>query len=470
VTTITFDKSPSPPLEPDEEGVMDRQYDLVVVGTGVTSAVASRCREAGWSVAVVDSRPFGGTCALRGCVPKKILVTAAEAVQAARDLADTGVPAGTLTIDWPSLMRFKRSLVDPTPQRTEQGWARMGVEQFHGRARFVGATTLAVGADRLTGRRVVIAAGAVPAPLAFPGADRLTTSEDFLNLDALPQRMVFVGGGYIAFEFAHVAARAGIEATIVHRGARPLEAFDPDLVDLLVRRTREVGIRVELGTEVRGVEAQADRVAVVGTRNGQERRFETDLAVHAAGRVPDVDDLGLDVAGVKRDQRGGVVVNEYLQSVSNPDVYAGGDAAANGPALTPKADHDAAVLTTNLLEGNRRRVRYDGFASAVFSLPPLASTGLTEAAAQAAGRRFRRTYQDSSGWFNTKRVGETTSGFKVLVEEGSDRILGAHLLGPHADETINLFATAIRLGIPASELREVPFAYPTFGSDIRFMF
>jgi len=158
---------------------MDRQYDLVVVGTGVTSAVASRCREAGWSVAVVDSRPFGGTCALRGCVPKKILVGAAAAVQAARDLADKGVPAGTLTIDWPSLMRFKRSLVDPTTERTEQAWAKIGVEQFHGRARFVDSTTLVVGADRLTGRRVLVAAGARPAPLTFPGADRLATSDEF---------------------------------------------------------------------------------------------------------------------------------------------------------------------------------------------------------------------------------------------------------------------------------------------------
>src|SRR6266545_5786019 len=117
---------------------MERQFDLVVVGTGVTSAVASRCREAGWSVAVVDSRPFGGTCALRGCVPKKILVGAAEAVGAARDMADIGVPARTLTLDWPPLMRFKRSLVDPTPTRTEETWAKTGIEQFHGRARFVG--------------------------------------------------------------------------------------------------------------------------------------------------------------------------------------------------------------------------------------------------------------------------------------------------------------------------------------------
>jgi glutathione reductase (NADPH) len=447
---------------------MDRQYDLVVVGTGVTSAVASRCRAAGWTVAVVDSRPFGGTCALRGCVPKKILVSAAEAVHAARDLAGTGVPAARLTIDWAALMRYKRSLVDPATERTEQAWASIGIEQFHGRARFVGAATLAVGGDRLTGRRILVAAGSMPAPLKIPGAEHLTTSEEFLNLDRLPPRIVLVGGGYIAFEFAHVAARTGADVTVLHRGARPLEGFDPDLVDLLVRRTRELGIRVELNTEVVGVDADAGGFALRGVQHGTERRFEADLAVHAAGRVPELDDLDLDRASVKREKRG-VIVDQYLQSVSNSAVYAGGDAAASGPPLTPKADHDVAVLVSNLLEGNRRAVNYDGLASAVFTVPALASTGLTEDAARAAGLEFRTNWQDTAAWYHTRRIGETASGFKVLIEEGTGRIVGAHLLGPNAAETINLFAIAIRLKISATDLKQVPFAYPTYGSDIRFM-
>ena len=447
---------------------MERQFDLVVVGTGVTSAVASRCREAGWTVAVIDSRPFGGTCALRGCVPKKILVGAAEAVQAARDLGGQGVRAEGVTLAWPELMRFKRSMVDPTPERVEQAWAQAGVEPFHGRARFVDPTTLAIGEDRLVGRRILLAAGAKPAPLPFAGAERLTTSEEFLNLDRLPSRLVFVGGGYISFEFAHVAARAGAEVTILHRATRPLEAFDPDMVDLLVKRTRELGIRVELDTEVRGVDAAAGGVVVRGRQNGGERRFEADLAVHGAGRVPDIDDLDLDVAGVKRDKRG-VIVNQFLQSVSNPAVYAGGDAAANGPKLTPKADHDVLVLTANLLQGNHRSPNYEGIASAVFTVPPLASSGLSDAAARTRGLRFRTNRQDTSGWFNTRRVGETVSGFKVLIEEETDRVLGAHLLGPHADEVINLFAVAIRLGLQADALKETLYAYPTYGSDIRFM-
>lgn len=447
---------------------MDRHFDLVVVGTGVASAVATRCREAGWRVAVVDYRPFGGMCALRGCVPKKILVGAAEAVHHARDMASIGVPAAGLTLDWPALMRFKRWVIDPTPERTEQSWADIGVERFHGRARFVGPTTLAAGDDRLSGGRVVIAAGARPAPLQFPGAGRLATSEDFLNLDRMPARVAFVGGGYISFEFAHVAARAGAQVTILHRGARPLEGFDPDLVELLVRRSRELGIRVELDTEVLGVDAAGDGIVVRGRQHGTERRFEADLAVHGAGRVPELDDLELERAGVKREKRG-VSVNEYLQSVSNPAVYAGGDAAASGPALTPKADHDAAVLTENLLDGNRRAVNYDGIASVVFTVPPLASAGLTEDAARAVGLSFLTNRQETSGWFNTRRVGETASGYKVLIEEGTRRILGAHLLGPDAAEVINLFAVAIRLKISADDLKHVLFAYPTNGSDIRFM-
>jgi len=447
---------------------MDRQYDLVVVGSGVTSAAASRCREAGWSVAVVDRQPFGGTCALRGCVPKKILVGAAEAVHAARDLSGHGVPARELTLDWPELVAFKRSLIATTTEHTERTWAQMGIELFHGVARFVGPTQVAVGDDRLTGRRVLIAAGSMPAPLTFPGAERVSTSDQFLDLPRMPGRVLFIGGGYISFEFAHVAARAGAQVTVLHRGRRPLEAFDADLVAQLVRRSRELGIRVELETEVRGVGAAGGGLVVHGARHGGEVTFETDLVVHGAGRVPELDALDLDAAGVKREKRG-VVVNEYLQSVSNPAVYAGGDAAANGPQLTPKADHDAAVLTANLLHGNARRVNYDGMASAVFTLPPLASAGLGEEAARAAGLKFRVNHQDTSGWFHTRRVGETAAGCKVLIEEGTDRILGAHLLGPHAEDVINLFALAIRLRIPARELKDVLYAYPTSGSDIRFM-
>jgi glutathione reductase (NADPH) len=447
---------------------MDKRYDLIVVGTGVASKAASRCRTAGWTVAVIDSRPFGGTCALRGCIPKKILVAAAEAVHAARALADKGVQTGGATIDWPARMRVKRAVTDPTPRGTEQGYATAGIDAFHGRAKFIGPTTVAVGDDRLTGNRVLIAAGAVPQPLGVPGAEHVVTSDRFMDLDALPPRIVFIGGGFISFEFAHLVARAGVHATIVHRGARPLEAFDPDLVDQLVGRTRELGIGVELGASVRAVETRGDGFVVHSEVGDRAQRFEADLVVHGAGRVPEIADLGLDVASVTTEKRG-VTVNEYLQSVSNPAVYAAGDAAASGPPLTPVADHQSDVVATNLLEGNRKKVDYRGLASAVFTVPPLASAGLTEKAARDQGLRIRVHREDTSGWLNSKRVGETASGSKVLVDENTGRILGAHLFGPRADEVINVFALAIRLGARAEDLEHVLYAYPTAGSDIPFM-
>src|SRR5215471_17449114 len=317
-----------------------RHYDLVIIGTGsAASAAAFACRAAGWRVAVIDSRPFGGTCALRGCHPKKMLVSAAEVLDATARMAGKGVRTNSISIDWAELMRFKRSETDPSPAFFAHNFAQAGIEGFHGRARFVGPTTVAVGNDLLEGRHVLIATGAMPAALPFPGAPHLTTSDQFLELETLPAHLICVGGGYISFEFAHVAARAGAQVTILHRGPRPLEGFDPDLVDMLVRRSREVGIKVEVGIDVSGVDAVGERLVVRGVQQGVEKSFETDLAVHGAGRVPELDALDLDAGGVKREKRG-VTVNQFLQSVSNPAVYAGGDAAANGPALTPKADHD----------------------------------------------------------------------------------------------------------------------------------
>ena len=168
-------------------------------------------------------------------------------------------------------------------------------------------------------------------------------------------------------------------------------------------------------------------------------------------------------------ERRGVTVNQYLQSVSNPAVYAAGDAAASGPPLTPKAGQDSEVVAQNLLEGNRRTPDYRALASAVFTVPALAAVGHTEETARAQGLRFRSRWEDTSSWLSSRRLGETASGYKVLVDEESGRILGAHLLGPHAAEVINLFALAIRFDIPASELKKVLYAYPTSASDIPFM-
>lgn len=308
---------------------MAHRFDLVVWGTGAgASTVATKCRRAGWDVAIVDALPYGGTCALRGCDPKKVLVGAAEVVDAARRFTDRGV-TGAATIEWPELMHFKRTFTDPVPARREEALAKAGISTFHGRARFVGATTIAAEDEVLEARHVHVATGARPAELKIPGGEYLTTSDQFLEIDALPGRILFVGGGYVSFELAHVAARAGARVTVVHRGQRPLERFDPDLVALLVERTRQVGIDLRLGTTVERIEKTGDGFRVTARSEDGSVTFDTDMVVYGAGRVPAIDDLDLDTAGVTHDARG-IAVNEYMQSVSNPAVYAAGDAATGG--------------------------------------------------------------------------------------------------------------------------------------------
>jgi glutathione reductase (NADPH) len=380
-----------------------------------------------------------------------------------------GIRAEELQIDWQELVRFKRSFTEPVPKNREEGFAKAGIAAFHGRARFVGSSSVQVNDEVLEGRYVVIAAGQKPADLQIPGTEYFTTSEQFLELDELPKRILFIGGGYIAFEFAHVAARVGTQVTIVHRGARPLPQFDPDLVDQIVKHTRELGADVQLGAEVIGVEKSSGQLTVRASASGQKRTFEADMVVHAAGRVPEIDDMNLDGAGVEWDRRG-VKVNGFLQSVSNPSVYAAGDAAASGgPPLTPVASYDGIIVAANLLKGNEKKPNYLGIPTVVFTIPPLASVGLKESDAREQNLKFKVKKEMTSGWYSSRRVGEKYSGFKVLVEEGTDRILGAHLLGSEAEEVINLFGVAMRSGMRAADLKHMLFAYPTRGSDLPYM-
>jgi glutathione reductase (NADPH) len=449
---------------------MTRKFDVIAVGTGsAASAVASRSRKAGWQVAIVDSRPYGGTCALRGCDPKKVLVGAAESVDWIHRMKGKGILAAKLQIDWPELMRFKRSFTEPVPKRREDEFAKAGIAAFHGRARFTGPTTVRLGEETLVGRYVVIATGQAPADLKIPGAEHLTTSDQFLELDELPKRILFIGGGYIAFEFAHVAARVGSQITVLHRGLRPLALFDPDLVDQLVERTRELGIDVHLGTEAIGIEKSSAQLTVRAVASGKTGMFQTDMVVHAAGRVPDIKDLDLDAAGIEWEKRG-VRVNEFLQSVSIPAVYAAGDAAASGGSpLAPVASYEGLIVAANLLKGNHQKPNYIGIPSVVFTVPPLAAVGLSEREASERNLKFRVRKEMTSTWYSSRRVAETSSGYKVLVEEGTDRILGAHILGSEAGEVINLFTLAIRSGMRATDLKHMLFAYPTSGSNMTRM-
>ncbi len=449
---------------------MTTTVDVIVLGTGTAAqTVAYTCREAGWSVAVVDYHPYGGTCQLRGCDPKKVLVGVSDLVDWSHRMQGKGVSAPSLSISWPDLIRFKRTFTDPVPEQNEQSFKQAGIITRHGRAHFIDRTSVRVGEETLVGRHVVIATGACHATLGIPGEEHLTTSTQFLDLEELPRRIVFVGGGYIAFEFAHIAARVGAEVQVLHRGSRPLEKFDPDLVSLLMQASRELGIEVHVNRAVVAIERQGDHLLVHARTGAQEHTVEADLVVHAAGRVPEIDRLHLETAGIAY-EKDGVSVNEYLQSVTNPAVYAAGDAVASGGfPLTPVAGMQGGIVARNLLEGNRQTPNYTGIPSVVFTTPPLARVGLLEDAARAQGLRFTTHHEDTSGWYSSRRVALRHTAFKTLVEEGTERILGAHLLGLHTEEVINLFALAIRTGLRASDLKQMVYAYPTNASDVSYM-
>ncbi len=416
-------------------------------------------------MAVIDARPYGGTCALRGCDPKKVLVGAAELVDWQRRMTGHGV-TGDVCIDWAELMAFKRTFTEPVPSNLEKSLTKLNVATYHGGARFVGRNRLLVGDTTLLADHIVIAAGAKPQDLPTPSAAHLITSSDFLELDTLPQHLVF-GGGYISFEFAHIAARAGADVTLLHRGERPLEGFDADLVARLVSASQNIGINIQVKTEVAEVE-QVEDGFTVKTSTGES--FAADLVVHGAGRVPEIDALDLDAGGVEHDLKRGVAVNEHLQSLSNPAVYAAGDSAdTDGWPLTPVAVHEGLVAASNILKGNHKTPDYTGTPSVAFTVPALARVGLTEAEAGAQGLNFTVKQGDMSNWYTARRTNEPHAAYKVLIEKETGKLLGAHLLSNHAAETINLFALAMRQGLTAREVKTGIFVHPAASSDVSYM-
>jgi glutathione reductase (NADPH) len=473
----------------------DPVFDLIVIGTGTAaSTTALECSSAGWEVAIVDSRPFGGTCALRGCDPKKVLVEAAKIVDSAQRHENKGIlGSDKVHIKWSDLIDFKRTFTEPFPKNREEGYKKAGIIPFHGHARFIGPNKVKVEQSNngdintvLNGKKILVATGAKPMDLNIPGSENVIKSDQFLEFgeDHLPDRIVFVGGGYISFEFAHIATRAGAKVTILHRGKQPLEHFDPDLVNLLVQRSRDIGIDVYLQSAVEKIDKSSDDSfsvqfsnASVGSSNNNKNnqmtinRIEADMVVHGAGRIPDIQQLDLAAAGIEHTRRG-IKVNEYLQSISNSFIYAAGDVADSEGALplTPVASYEGSLVATNLIKGNTIKSNYSGLPSVVFTIPPLASVGMQEKEAKESGLTFRTKYENTASWASSRRVGETCAGFKVLIEEDSNRILGAHILGPHAEEVINIFSMAIRLGLTANELKDpLLYTYPTNCSDIVYM-
>ncbi len=449
---------------------MTHKFDLIVIGAGMAGiAAANKCAAHGWRVAIVDALPYGGTCALRGCDPKKILRRGAEIIEGARLMRGKGIDDPGLVINWPDLMKHKHDFTDPVPKKVEEGLAANHVATLHGQARFTGATHIEIGGAGYDADRFLIASGARPRPLDFPGHEHLIDSTDFLGLAAPPGRIMFVGGGFVSFEFAHLAARVGSSTVIIDRGERPLKGFDPDLVELLIDRGGQVGIDVRRRTTIAAVEHRDRSYQVTLEHSGVRQAVEADLVVHGAGRVADLAELGLDAAGVKWGEHG-VRVAGHLQSESNPAIWAAGDSADTaGLPLTPVAISEAKVAAANMIKGTRTSPDYTGIPTAVFTIPTLARVGMLESEAREHGIDLAIRYSDTGSWYSNYRIGETTAAVKILIDRATDKIVGAHLLGPGYDELVNTLGLAIKLGLTTRQLKSATAAYPTVGSDLGSM-
>ncbi len=447
-----------------------KRYDLVVIGTGdAGKIVAVAAAQAGWKVAIIEKKKVGGTCALWGCVPKKVLITGAELADFNRRMATAGVTAGSKVMSWSGLMRFKERLTGAYSEDDERDLQRLGIHIYKGQASFVDRSAVRIGDLRLEGRYVHIATGARPRKLNVEGEEHLTTSDQFLYLESLPRRVLFIGGGYISFELAHIAARCGSVAVILNRSSQVLKKFDPDLVNKLVEASARVGITVMLNETLERIIKNKKGFTVIARKVKETKEYSADMVVHGAGRVPDIGDLDLDKAGIDEAPEG-IKVNVNMQCLSNERVYAAGDAAAGGIPVTPVAMREGEIVADNLVGGmKRQRPDYRYVPRILFSLPKLAAIGQLETEVSMPDKGFDVKVKETSGWLHNERVQEKFAASKIIIEKGAGKILGAHILDGHADDLINIVALAMQHGLTAKEIREVLYAYPSATSSIYHM-
>lgn len=447
---------------------MVRQYDVVVLGAGNAGLSAAHATHAaGKSVAIVEYRGVGGTCPLRGCVPKKVLVAAAETLDTIAH-ADTHAIAVTRPkLDWAQLIAREQSFTEGKSETLEKSLQQRGIDLYQGRAHFVGNRRIQVDSTMLEAAKVVIATGSKPRPLSVAGAEYLITSDDLLNLKALPEQLVFIGGGVISLEFAHVLARAGAKVTILEVGSCLLPMMDADAVENLRAATENLGIEIITQVEVEAIVLEGSAFKVRFKHQGKTHTRLAEKVVNSAGRIPDVEDLDLAAASIEH-KGPNIVHTEYLRSTSNPDVYIAGDTVPDSAQLSPLATYEGKLVGESIIQGDVRTPEYLAVPSVVFTVPALAAVGLTEAEAK---EEFNCEIQqnDMRAWFSFSLYGSEIAYSKVIIEAESRRILGAHLVGKRAEELIHLFALAMKFQVSADDLAAMVYAFPTFSSDIASM-
>ena len=451
---------------------MAAKYDVIILGGGNAGfGVSAIAHDAGKSIAFVEERDFGGTCPNRGCTPKKVLVAAAHALHEIAIAGAHGIEVSAPKLDWAKLIAREKDMIGHVPGAMEATAGKRG-DVFKGTAKFVAPNAVEVDGNVLEGENIVIATGSKPRPLPIPGAEHLITSDEVLSEETQPGEVVFIGGGVIAMEFSHVYARAGTKVTILEALPRLLPRVEADAVAAVQGESERLGIAVRTGVEVTEIARASGpngKLRVAYRHEGREEAVEADRVVNGAGRIANVDTLDLEAGNVAHDGIA-VAVDDYLRSTSNPSVWVCGDSLVTSAQLSPLATYEGRIVGRNIVDGPTVKPDYSVVPSCVYTVPALSTVGLSEEEARNQGLDVAVSTNDMTDWFSGLSYAESVAWAKVLVDERTDRIVGAHMVGHQGEDLIHLFALAMRYGIPASRLKADIFAFPTFSADVKSLF
>ncbi|WP_341938458.1 glutathione-disulfide reductase [Marinimicrobium sp. C2-29] len=440
----------------------DYDYDLLVIGAGSGGVRASRiAAQLGAKVAVVEERYLGGTCVNVGCVPKKLFVYASHYREAFHAALGHGWHAGSIKFDWSELRRNKDREIERLNGIYERMLNKAGVEIIDGSARLLGPHRVSVGEREISAERILIAVGGWPWVPDIPGREHVITSNEAFYLDELPQRMVIVGGGYIAVEFAGIFNGLGVETHLCYRGDLFLRGFDQDLRDHLASEMPKKGVHLHFNTDISAVEQTGAGDYRVTPKEGAP--WNTDLVMYATGRKPKTEGLGLENTAVDIADDGHLSVNGHFQT-AEPSIYALGD--VTGPMeLTPVALAQGMAMARNLFSGDDRPISYRDIPTAVFSQPPMATVGLTE-------REAREEYTEIDVYRSAFRPMQYSltdlderALVKLLVDRATDRVVGCHMVGPEAAEIMQGLGVALTAGATKADFDRTIGIHPTLAEE-----
>jgi len=421
------------------------EFDLFVIGGGSGGVRAARMAAAlGARVALAESAAMGGTCVNLGCIPKKLYSYAAHFSDSFAEARGFGWTVGASTFDWQTLK---------TNRARE-------MHVLRGRATLVDAHTVAVGDAQFSAKRILVATGGWPLVPDVPGREHVITSNEIFDLPAFPKRLVVVGGGYIASEFASIFNGLGSSVVQLYRGEQILRGFDAEVRQFAADEMCKHGVAIRVSTDVRSIEKTADGLLVTLTDNST---VHADAVLYATGRAPNVDGLGLDRVGVEQRKNGAVIVHENFQS-SVPSIYALGD-VTDRVQLTPVALGEAMQLVAHLFTDGTRLMNYDNIPTAVFTHPNIGTVGLTEEQARSQCGAVRVYRSNFKALKHTLSGGTERTLMKLVVDDATDRVVGLHMVGTDAGEIVQGFAVAMKCGATKAMFDSTIGIHPTMAEE-----